>query len=45
MILKCNRPNCKHSWYPKIPGKLPLVCPRCKSYDWSKKGQVSEDNK
>lgn len=30
--LKCTR--CKHEWYPKVPDKLPEVCPRCKSPYW-----------
>ena len=32
--LKCTR--CQHEWYPKVPDKLPEVCPRCKSPYWSK---------
>ncbi len=31
---KCKKKSCGHEWYPRILGVRPIVCPRCKSYDW-----------
>lgn len=31
--LKCFR--CNHEWIPRT-SKVPMVCPRCKSYEWAK---------
>jgi len=33
--LKCLYPDCGHEWTPRFP-RLPLVCPKCKRYDWNK---------
>lgn len=34
--------NCGHDWIPQV--EKPVVCPRCKNYDWdnSKKEEVKE---
>lgn len=29
---KCNSPKCGHQWQPIVQD--PVVCPRCKSYNW-----------
>lgn len=36
-MMESNKFNCKkcdHSWHPRVWGEKPMVCPRCKSYDW-----------
>jgi len=32
--LKCLYQDCGHSWTPRFP-RLPLVCPKCKRYNWN----------
>ncbi len=32
--LKCMYPDCGNEWSPRSD-RLPLVCPRCKRYDWN----------
>lgn len=39
MIEKLKCKNCGHRWYPKAE-RLPVVCPRCKSYDWNDEFEV-----
>ena len=33
-IEKLNCLRCGHEWYP-VSERLPLVCPKCKSYEWN----------
>ena len=35
-ILRCLYSDCGHEWTPRFP-RLPLVCPKCKRYDWNKR--------
>lgn len=33
--LRCLRSDCGHSWLQKFPNKIPVCCPKCKSYEWN----------
>lgn len=35
---KCNK--CGHEWLPRTKNK-PLVCPKCKTYNWEKKKEAN----
>lgn len=34
MGFRCER--CEHEWLPRIPSRLPAVCPKCKSPYWNR---------
>jgi len=36
----CLKPKCLHSWYPRVPGAKPQVCPECKSRSWDRPNKV-----
>ena len=40
--VKCLRPKCGYRWYTRIPGKLPKVCPRCKSHSYLERPKVKK---
>lgn len=31
---QCRCELCEHEWIPRV--KIPLACPKCKSYDWNR---------
>ncbi len=33
--------KCGHKWSPKVTGKTPLSCPKCKRYDYAKKPAIN----
>jgi len=35
--------KCGWAWVPKIKGRLPACCPRCKRYDWNTRAEDGED--
>ena len=37
--LNCRK--CGHAWWPRGP-REPVVCPRCKSYEWKKEAKKDE---
>ncbi len=39
MKVRCNQ--CGYEWQPRVKGREPVVCTRCKRYDWreGKKGR------
>jgi len=38
--LKCLYSDCGHMWTPRFP-RLPLVCPKCKRYNWNEPHMVT----
>lgn len=43
-ISECHCLHCGHLWIPRKTGK-PVVCPRCKHYDWDKEAGYVNVNK
>ena len=31
---------CGHVWIQRFPNKIPVACPRCKSYEWKGKKEI-----
>ena len=34
--LKIDGTRCGHTWIPRRTDEKPVVCPKCKNYDWEK---------